>query len=105
MYSAETLGGPAVPKDHSECSTWLCNLDQVDERNYTTRHVLTGCDCEFVGPYIEKIVTTLERGGIPIISYQEHDGQLNITVLSILESQQSYRRRRVIKLIGSRLIA
>ena len=58
-------------KDHSQCSQNHCLANQVDEREYTTRHTDVCRGCEFLTVEREDALSmssSLHSGGIPLIS-------------------------------------
>ena len=65
---AATLKAPKVKKDHSHCSERRCMGNQVDEEDYEVTHISRGCKCAFVGPVLEKVVSIIQNGGIPLLS-------------------------------------
>lgn len=54
--------------NHGNCTDWLCQLNQVDDSTYVTKHNKEGCNCAFMGVDLDKVCEILGKGGIPVVS-------------------------------------
>jgi hypothetical protein len=54
--------------DHKQCREDLCDANNIDERNYRTKHVKPDCNCCYITSTSEEASLILEDGGIPLIS-------------------------------------
>ncbi|KAI9740438.1 MAG: hypothetical protein M1834_005018 [Cirrosporium novae-zelandiae] len=70
MYYVMLLGTPEPRKSHSKCSRQQCLADQIDASRYLTNHFRETCQCDFLGPDMEKVGSILEGGGIPLVSFE-----------------------------------
>ena len=53
--------------DHSTCSVTECTAHDIDEQQYTTKHVQDGCECDMVAPNVAKISSIIEKNGVPLV--------------------------------------
>ena len=66
---AASLEPPKVKKDHSECSERICLGNQVLEHTYEVKHASGNCQCNFVGPNIDSLVSIVRQGQKPLIVF------------------------------------
>ncbi|KAF4617088.1 hypothetical protein G7Y89_g15061 [Cudoniella acicularis] len=82
LYTAYTQGRPIIPADHvgRQCNSRICNVNKIDDSTYMTKHVVDGCQCNFIGPPIDDIVSSLRQGFVPIVEVREVDNGLIVRV-------------------------
>jgi hypothetical protein len=68
-------------RDHSKCTTALCNSFQINPAEYETKHVLTGCTCSKVSIDVDTVYRILQSGKIPLLSITDIDGNAQIEIL------------------------
>lgn len=68
MYCASYIKRPSASQDHGRCSVETCELNQVDEQTYVTKHRKIGCRCGHLGPMQEDVIRILDKGEIPVIT-------------------------------------
>ncbi|KAL4977586.1 hypothetical protein BDW66DRAFT_165481 [Aspergillus desertorum] len=69
FYTSQLKSPPsATEKDHSQCTRSLCMARQLNEETYRTAHTSTDCNCQHYGPLIDEVVSTIESGGVPLLS-------------------------------------
>ncbi len=56
---------------HSRCSDDACVANNVNMKNYTTRHVDAHCQCPMVEVPMDKLRSTVKSGGVPLIAVRE----------------------------------
>ena len=83
LYTAHTLSGPVIPADHARkhCTLFACNVNQLDEASFQSKHVVDGCECKCRGPPIDEVVQRLRHGFVPIIRVHEGDDGLEVRVV------------------------
>ena len=57
--------------DHSDCSAKQCTAHDINEQLYTTKHVQADCPCDMVTPDTAKIVSIIEKNGVPLVKLRE----------------------------------
>ena len=68
LSATPTLAGNA---NHEQCSAnSRCTAHDVDEDLYVTSYVTGNCNCNIAGPDIRQVVSILESGGLPLMSFQ-----------------------------------
>ena len=53
--------------NHSNCSVTGCTAHDIDEQQYTTKHVQDGCPCDMNAPDVAKISSIIEKNGVPLV--------------------------------------
>ena len=81
LYYATLLGPMWVKKNHTLCSDKECKADFVDDETYLTKHARIDCQCEFIGPDVNRLNSIVESEHIPLISIDE-DCSLEVMALS-----------------------
>jgi hypothetical protein len=83
LYTAHTLGRLVVAQDHAgkKCNALICNVNQIDESTYSTRHVVHGCNCDFKGPKVNEVVECLKHGFLPAIQVDDNEDGLDVRVI------------------------
>ncbi|KAL4977416.1 hypothetical protein BDW66DRAFT_40149 [Aspergillus desertorum] len=68
LYTLSLMGTKDLLSGHDRCNVDVCVGNYVDERTYnkTPRHVKEGCDCSFVRADVEKAISVIEQGQIPL---------------------------------------
>ncbi len=64
---AASLEPLKVKKDHTQCSERTCLGNQVSETGYEVKHTTRDCQCQFVGPNIDSLVSILREYQRPLI--------------------------------------
>lgn len=87
LIFATLLKAPGRDKDHTRCSANACLAYQVnDESKYVTKHVDSGCACEFVFADFTRLSDILSSdGAVPVIEQKEplrrlDDGRLYVHI-------------------------
>ncbi|MCJ1266361.1 hypothetical protein MMC22_006244 [Lobaria immixta] len=71
-------------EDHGSCTTNQCVAHNVNMQHYQTKHATTSCQCNFVGPSINKISSLIQEGIVPLVRCTEvSDGRI---VLDVIEA-------------------
>jgi hypothetical protein len=73
MYFASTMDRRDSAHDHSACTEDVCNASQIDEKTYTTQHVKAGCKCDFKGPSIDDLHSSIENRLILVLNLRVTD--------------------------------
>ncbi|KAL2818687.1 hypothetical protein BJX63DRAFT_383771 [Aspergillus granulosus] len=68
LYTLSLMGTRELRSGHDRCNEDVRVGNQVDERTYneTPRHVREGCKCGFVRADVEKAISVIEQGQIPL---------------------------------------
>ena len=54
--------------DHENCNVEACVAYNLDKQKYTTRHVQNDCQCSMTTPDVNRIVTIIRNGDVPIMA-------------------------------------
>lgn len=76
------LPRPATKSDHSECTLWKCVGNTVNEETYESRHVMSSCSCQFLGPDVSQITGLVSTDRIPLIRLSISSGQPRLEVVA-----------------------
>ena len=64
---AASISPPEIKKDHSLCSERICLGNQVSEETYDVKHASEDCECQFLSPKIESLISIIRNGQKPLI--------------------------------------
>ena len=67
LAASPSVGGTS---DHGGCSANQCVAHDIDEEQYTTKHVDDTCQCEMTSPNINKVLDIIQNGGVPLMNLQ-----------------------------------
>ncbi len=68
--------------DHTNCSVEECTTHDIDEQQYTTKHVKDDCRCDMVAPDVAKIAGIIEKNGVPLVRLKDlPSGRLALDVV------------------------
>jgi len=68
LYIASRLRPPSLGKSHTTCTSRQCFADQIDESTYVTKHIGECQGCQHISVDAAKVLATVERGEIPLVS-------------------------------------
>lgn len=68
LYCASYMARPTTPGEHDNCTPSTCEVNQVDEKSYVTKHHKDGCQCAHIVPNQDEVCKILDKGEIPVIS-------------------------------------
>jgi hypothetical protein len=80
LYYASTFD-PPNRKDHRNCSDRKCIAEQADKATYLTKHEEPNCSCDMIGPNPKKLAAIIEKGDIPLLTYDEEKKQVDVSAL------------------------
>ncbi|CEL11921.1 hypothetical protein ASPCAL15015 [Aspergillus calidoustus] len=68
LYTLSLMGTSDLRSGHDNCNEDVCVGNYVDDKTYneTPRHAREGCKCGFVRADVEKAISIIEQGQIPI---------------------------------------
>jgi hypothetical protein len=78
--------------DHQLCHTAQCVAEDVDEAQYTTKHVTDNCKCAFQSPPEQELLRVIKDGGTPLLrwtSVPDGKGYRLIVCKNLSETPQS----------------
>lgn len=68
MFCTSYMSRPTAPGEHDNCSQSTCEVNQVDERTYVTKHRTPHCQCAHFAPNQDEIRRLIDKGEIPVVS-------------------------------------
>lgn len=67
LYFTSHLIQPTPQEAHKECEEHICKANQINLREYRTRHVTDQCDCEHLSINSLDLITILKDGHLPLL--------------------------------------
>ena len=74
------LEPPMVHDNHRTCTPERCNSLQVDQHDYSIKHISTECCCAFIGPSEKELIDIVRRGSIALFNVQQDAANYKVAV-------------------------
>ena len=85
LYFLSRMSRKEIERDHSNCTTHLCNSFQIDLKTYETRHRTPDCRCTLASPNADHVVAALQDGKLPVLKLTDADGDLEDLCIDVVE--------------------
>lgn len=73
LWYFANLEAPNAHEDHAVCMPQQCQMLQIDQRDYHTRHLQSDCTCAFRGARYDLLAEAIENEKVPLVRIEEED--------------------------------
>jgi hypothetical protein len=75
--------------NHHSCSRTACTRNTINTSTYKSKHVVDGCFCQSVGAPLDDMISIIDGGGMPLVSYTRD--QSNIGKIELIKYDSHVR--------------
>ncbi|EMD39856.1 hypothetical protein CERSUDRAFT_92348 [Gelatoporia subvermispora B] len=65
--SKPSIRGDGTKLAHSECTSHVCDYNNLDGNNYTNQHATPACTCAYSKPHLDQVIDHLSNSRIPVV--------------------------------------